>query len=153
MRTIIVNNKEVIVDDEVFEWAKHFKWRLAPTNHVFIHQHRHYIWLHRIVADTPDDLFCDHINRNPLDNRLQNLRNCTKSQNSMNKVTLPNSLGYRGVTFDKRRVGGGRPYGCWVQAGNIRKCYGRYYTAKEAAIKYNEIAKLLHGEFAIFNEV
>jgi hypothetical protein len=40
---------------------------------------------------------CDHINRNPLDNRLINLRWVDSAQNNLNKKTYGNSK-YRGVS-------------------------------------------------------
>ena len=34
-----------------------------------------FIRMHRVIADTPYDLVCHHINGNPLDNRRENLLN------------------------------------------------------------------------------
>lgn len=44
----------------------------------------------------------DHKNRNKLDNRIKNLRECTKSQNAINsKKRINNKSGVTGVYFDK----------------------------------------------------
>lgn len=48
--------------------------------------------VHRIVwiminGDIPDGMEIDHINRDRYDNRIENLRLVTKSQNSLNKTT------------------------------------------------------------------
>ena len=46
----------------------------------------------------------DHINRNRLDNRKENLRFVTSTQNNINMgVCKINTSGYKGVNWDKRR--------------------------------------------------
>lgn len=149
MKIMIVQGNEVMVDDDIYAWAKHFKWQVGNKGHIFIQQHRQYIWLHRVIMDTPEDLLCDHIDRNTFNNLRSNLRNCTHSQNSMNKTSLPNRLGYRGVGKDERRKS--KPYRAYIQAGGKRKSLGTYATAEEAAKAYDEGAKEVHGEFAILN--
>lgn len=60
---------------------------------------RHNYYKHRLVAkqfiENPDDLdYVDHINRNRLDNRIENLRWCSSSENNKNKSST------RGVEYD-----------------------------------------------------
>lgn len=62
--------------------------------------------LHRVVTDCPIDLVVDHINHDTLDNRKENLRICTRKQNSENKKgALSNNrfCDIRGVSWDKSR--------------------------------------------------
>ena len=52
--------------------------------------------LHRLIAEmfipNPDNLPCiDHINRNRLDNRVENLKWCTKAENNRNTARSLNS--------------------------------------------------------------
>ena len=42
------------------------------------------IHIHRIISNCPDNLVVDHINHDTLDNRKCNLRNVTRSENSLN---------------------------------------------------------------------
>lgn len=43
------------------------------------------VWLHQTGEQVPPDLVIDHRNRNPLDNRLENLDICTIKANCNNK--------------------------------------------------------------------
>lgn len=59
--------------------------------------------LHRLVwtyhnGDIPDGLVVDHLDRNPLNNQIENLRVATTSQNVRNKgLFKTNTSGYTGV--------------------------------------------------------
>jgi len=44
------------------------------------------ISMHRVILNTPNDLFTDHKNHDTLDNRRRNIRICTQSQNNMNRI-------------------------------------------------------------------
>ena len=58
-------------------------------------------WLY-IYGYFPDTLI-DHINRNPDDNRISNLRLATSSQNQENTKTRTDNLcGYKGISFNKK---------------------------------------------------
>lgn len=63
------------------------------------------LFLHRAIAERflgkiPSGLQVDHINKNSLDNRRENLRYLSNAENSKNKsMDIRNSSGYRGVFF------------------------------------------------------
>jgi hypothetical protein len=93
----------------------------------------------------------DHINHDRLDNRRQNLRECTASENARNmKETGNRSAGYKGV---HRKTGNRRKP--WEARITIRPgktvSLGHYATAEEAARAYNEAAEKYFGEFACLN--
>lgn len=86
----------------------------------------------------------DHINRNPLDNRRDNLRIATQRDNIRNKGAMSNcKSGFKGVTR----------FGEVWRAACENKHIGLFDTAIEAAIAYNHRAIEVQGEFAYFNDI
>jgi hypothetical protein len=78
----------------------------------------------------------DHINRDRLDNRIENLREATKSENTFNSARSDSALG---VSFDPSR----NKWRAYTQEGGRRCSWGRYATKEEALSivqkrKYNE---------------
>lgn len=112
---------------------------------------RERIYIHRIIMNlSPNSKWqVDHINRNKLDNRRQNLRLASQHQNAANCVrnTISKS-GYRGVTkITDRKLK--KSFLVHIQG----KHYGYFLTAKEAAAHYNKIARQIYGDFAVLNNI
>ncbi|MBS6034003.1 MAG: HNH endonuclease [Pantoea sp.] len=99
-------------------------------------------WIIHHGGEVPQ--FIDHINGDPSDNRIQNLRPSTHQQNMCNrKVRKDNSSGFPGVCAH-------RSTGKWqasIRVNGKRIHLGTYKTPEEAHQKYIEAAKLHHGEF------
>jgi hypothetical protein len=91
----------------------------------------------------------DHINGIKTDNRIENLRLCSLSQNQFNKPTPKNNqTGVKGVHFSKRD----KKYVAGVQVNGKFRSAGRYNdleSAKQAVMKLREE---LAGEFANHGE-
>lgn len=106
------------------------------------------IYFHKLITNVKEGLEVDHINGNGLDNRRQNIRTCTHSQNMMNKKIYKNNRsGYKGVYRDK---------GKWrvqLKRGGKRLYDGYFEDPKEAAIAYNTNAVIHFGEFARLNAI
>lgn len=61
------------------------------------------LYLHRVIMNAPKGMDVDHINGDKLDNRRENLRICTRSDNINNKPSSrPNTSGHRGVFKEKK---------------------------------------------------
>lgn len=108
------------------------------------------IKLHRYLMGISDPkIQIDHINKEPLDNRILNLRKCSNKQNCRNRGNRKNSkIPYKGVT--KTKEGN---YMARIQVDGIRLCLGRFDTPEEAAKEYNIAAKKYHKEYARLNNV
>ncbi len=90
--------------------------------------------------------FIDHKNRIGSDNRIENLREATDSQNSMNcKIRSDNTSGYQGVSFDKRQ----KKYQAYINVNGNKINLGYFkWVVRAAAIA--KLARMHHfGEFAI----
>ena len=86
----------------------------------------------------------DHINHKKSDNRINNLRECTKQQNGFNRgKQLNNTSGYKGVTWNK--VSGKYLAKIWLSGKTIN--LGMFACPKEASEVYESKAKELFGEF------
>lgn len=87
----------------------------------------------------------DHINGDPSDNRLPNLREATKSQNMMNiKKIKSNTSGFKGVGWSKSS----QKWRAYIVANGVHYHLGLFETKEDAAQAYAQAAKKLHGVFA-----
>jgi hypothetical protein len=98
--------------------------------------------------NAPDNLLVDHRNGNSLDNRRDNLRLATNSQNQYNKRKKPNtSSRFLGVAFHKKN----RKWTAYLQASGKRIYLGSFNSEIEAARVRDAAAKKHRGEFARLN--
>jgi hypothetical protein len=85
----------------------------------------------------------DHINRNPSDNRIANLRQVTHGQNIANTQSkIPGRT--KGVYWHKQRQ-------CWqsnITISGKKKHLGVFKTAAEAAAAFERASREIYGEFA-----
>jgi hypothetical protein len=107
--------------------------------------------VHRMIwilhyGSIPKDYIIDHINQIKIDNRIENLRLVTNSENQMNRSKQKNNKsGYKGVYLDRGR------YRSLIQYHGNRIHIGYYDNKEDAARAYDNKAKELHGEFASLN--
>jgi len=104
--------------------------------------------LHRFILGVVDpSVLVDHANGNPLDNRRCNIRICTPSQNLCNKKGGGKYSAFKGVHKSLRKD----KWESSIQVNGKRVHLGSFEIETEAAIAYDDAAKLYHGEFAYLN--
>ena len=105
------------------------------------------IYMHRQIMNPPDGMDVDHRFGDGLDNRRENLRICTRTQNSQNaKKKTSSTQKHKGVYKTHNGKFGARIY------LNERKAHiGVFPTSELAARAYDQKAKELFGEFANLN--
>lgn len=109
-RIKLTQGKFTLVDNGDFEWLNQWKWYLNSKGYAMrgkrISGKQIMILMHRLINNTPEGLKfeTDHINRDKLDNRRENLRTATRSQNKINtNLRKDNTSGYKGVSWNKNR--------------------------------------------------
>ncbi len=102
--------------------------------------------LHRLIMGAgSDDPRVDHRDGNGLNNRKENLRFCTHSQNFANMYRRRPKTGFRGVYQDRRQPGRWYARICF----QFNKMHlGTFATPEEAAKAYDAAAVAHFGEFA-----
>lgn len=111
--------------------------------------------LHRwLVGAKPGD-WCDHINHRGMDNRMENIRLVSASQNAMNRIKKPwkedvmPASQYKGIHLRK-------PENVWravICKNGKRTNLGDYDNEIDAALAYDRAAKLIHGDNALTNGI
>lgn len=105
-------------------------------------------WLY--VNGNMSDLEIDHIDGNPSNNAIANLRPATRTQQGQNKrVQSNNGSGLKGAFLNKSRDSDGRKkWHSEISVEGRRIFLGCFHTAEEAHKAYTAAAKLHFGEFA-----
>jgi hypothetical protein len=89
--------------------------------------------------------YIDHIDGNLLNNRIENLRSATKSENSQNtRKRIDNSSGVKNVTWLKRD----KKWRVELNVNGNRKNFGHYYDIEVAKFIAETMRYKYHGAFA-----
>ena len=147
-----------LVSLEDYEYLNQFRWCIVGKGHVGrtvrdfdksgVLLRKYTVWMHHVVAsrmglNTPHQV--DHKNLSKADNRRDNLRAATNSQNQANRpVSKNNSSGYKGVSF---HAGTGR-WQARIGVNRKRLFLGRFDTPEAAHEAYVQAAQRYFGEFS-----
>lgn len=142
MREIKLKHGEVVsVDDEDFKELNKHKWCLNSGGYATRRLNTHKsILMHRWINNTPEGFETDHINGNKLDNRKENLRTVTHSQNQLHsRLPKTNTSGVKGVVWDKKN----KKWQAQLKVNGKNHFLGRYKTIIEAYYKRLEAEQVM----------
>jgi hypothetical protein len=129
------------IDKEDLEKVKNYKWHLmiVDTGGKYVISGKDRLLLHHLIMGKPSKGFeIDHHFGDPLDNRKQNLRFATKSQNGMNKKNV------KGYTWDKSR----NKWMVYIGVNGKKINLGRFNDEQLATKVAQEARQKYFGEFA-----
>lgn len=154
MKTIpLTQNMVTIVDDEDFNELNKRKWSAAKGCNVYYavrtsHPTPKTILMHRVIMNAKKGDEIDHKNNDGLDNRKENLRFCTKSENQHNQISrIGQSSKFKGVGWSKSN----RRWISQIRINGKRIHLGSFEDEEEAARAYDIAARKYFGEFACLN--
>ena len=154
--------KYALVDDADYEWLNQWKWQCVKTTSTmyaaFVKKYKRrnkrtsrMIFMHRIILDIDGKsgrIKSDHRDGDGLNNRRNNLRIATNSQNQQNKRCFAKG-GVKGVY--RRADLKLRPFQAKILVKNKRLHLGYFATAQQAGNAYDRAALRYFGEFARLN--
>lgn len=145
-----------LIDDDDYERISKYNWWSCNNGYAIakrkVDGEFKQFKMHRFIMGEPEGKIVDHVNRNTLDNRKENLRITDNSGNAWNKRKVHQSPHrYKGLGIEKR--GKVPRYKARLAIYNQRISLGAYATDVEAAKAYNVAAEFFHGEYALLNDV
>jgi len=138
-----------LIDSDDYERVASHRWFANSYGYMVGKIGGRQVRLSRFLLDAPAGMEVDHINRDVRDNRKDNLRICTHSQNQHNKGKMvPTSSRFKGVTWNKQR----KRWRSYIFHDGRQEHLGFFTQEKDAARAYNAKALELWGVFACTNE-
>lgn len=131
------------VSVEDYEELSLMSWQRDNSGYV---RHNGQFLMHQVIMNKVcgeyAPLIPDHINRNPLDNRRENLRLVTVSQNAQNRSRKSTYVGIhrQGASFRAA-----------IHFDGERLYIGSFSTPEDAAYVRDQFAIALHGQHAVLN--
>jgi len=156
------SDKIALVDDDKYEELNKYNWRINESGYVIRtkinKENANYpeiIYMHRQILDIllfSSEICTDHINHIRTDNTLVNLRKCTKSENGKNigikaRKTKNTTSKFKGVCWHAK----GKKWGSSIMVNYKSIHIGLFDDEIRAALAYDQIARILHKNFATLN--
>jgi len=154
-----------LVDDEDFEYLKQWKWHVIKLRNIMYAgttvnknasriNKAYLILMHRLIMNSCNGLYIDHIDHNGLNNMKSNLRICSQKENLINRKKHIYKLSiYKGVYNQILRYKNMeyKYIRAIIYINGKKKYMGSFKNEIEAAKAYDREAKKQFGQFAYLN--
>jgi hypothetical protein len=125
------------------EYVLTHSWYLGVNGYPMTYSARSKTLHKNLLGKQDPGYVIDHINRNKLDNRFENLRVITSRENSYNRTKSKNSNNtYKGVKKS------GNKFSAIISKDGVKREICGFMTEEDAAKAYDMMAEELFGEFA-----
>jgi hypothetical protein len=165
----LTHGKIAIIDDSDYQLIRGFRWyaispgdkkRQNETWYAAAMIEKKTTYMHRLIMGSPEGKQIDHIDLDGLNNKRENLRIVTSSENARNtrskKKRAETSSQYKGVSWHRLTKPNGWVGGRWRAEIELpdRKRKIKYADSEiEAAKEYNKLALEYFGEHARLNDI
>ena len=144
-----------VVDDADAELVAGYRWYVIESTgrrqlrrYAHAKQGKATIYMHRLILAAPPRVHVDHWDHDGLNNRRENIRLATPSQNAAaGRMRSSNTSGFRGVSLAAKSV----RWRAEIMVAGRRSFLGRFDTPEDAARAYDAAALEAFGEFANLN--
>ena len=135
----LTQGKSTMIDDSDYDTVSKHKWYMALTSGAYPYAYRN-VWngkrqkmlaMHRQITNAKEGEMVDHINGDTLDNRRENLKICSRSENGLNNKR--HRLGLLSGTTKHKRSG---KYQAQIRRNGVTLYLGLFSTEKEAHDAY-----------------
>jgi len=162
MKKIITNKKgekfEVLIDEQDAHLFEEYAYHILKgeyTNYVARKTSRklgkrRIIRLHNDIMKTPKGMVVDHLNKNGLDNRRENLQIVTHMENTARGDSAISKSGFKGVCFDKTIKKNPFKVSAWIEGK--QKHLGLRPTRISAARFHDEVVEKIDGNSSRTNK-
>lgn len=147
-RIPLTKGQFALVDDADYDWLMQWKWCYAAVGYAVSRIQGRVVYMHRLIAGSPQGMEIDHVDHDKLNNCRSNLRIATRAQNNGNRLKQPNTTSrYKGVAWYKAQ---GR-WRAMIHRDDRPIFLGYFDDEIEAARAYDRAARELFGDFAKTN--
>jgi len=155
----LTQDRFALVDPADLEILAPYHWTALDSGNTWYakaHSGNKTIYIHRLILlgeeAGSDKRKVDHVNGNGLDNRRQNLRPVTHSQNMQNSLgrKTARKSRFKGVSLRRHPE---KPYRACIEVGGKQIHLGYFASECDAADAYNSAAELHFGAHARVNEM